>query len=334
MKKVIQIFLIFVMLLGIGIAGFLLIASKNDYRPKEVHMVADYEFSIPLMSSDTFSILSWNIGYAGLGEKMDFFYDGGKHVRDIEDNVRRNLYMLCDVLKDSDTVDFMLLQEVDSMSKRTYQINQLEWLENQLPYFFSYFAVNYKVPYVPVPIKSPMGNVNSGLLTFSRELSQRAYRYSYPENFSWPQRIFILDRCFLTNIYLLDNGKKFILINTHHSAFDDGTLRAKQNEYLANYIQNEYSKGNYVLVGGDWNQCPPEFKPRFTNQLFDTVSLMHIPKGYPGDKWSFHFDRKVPTNRRTTTPYNREKSLTTVLDYYLASPNIEVLETKTMDLQF
>ena len=23
----------------------------------------------------------------------------------------------------------------------------------------------------------------------------------------------------------------------------------------------EYEKGNYIVVGGDWNQCPPDFKP-------------------------------------------------------------------------
>lgn len=32
-----------------------------------------------------------NIGYAGLGDNMDFFYDGGRRVRDSRERTARNL---------------------------------------------------------------------------------------------------------------------------------------------------------------------------------------------------------------------------------------------------
>jgi exonuclease III len=42
----------------------------------------------------------------------------------------------------------------------------------------------------------------------------------------------------------------------------------------------------------------------------------------------------VPTNRRVSKPYDRSSSLTTIIDFYLLSPNIEVNHIKTVDLDF
>src|SRR3712207_7070413 len=47
----------------------------------------------------------------------------------------------------------------------------------------------------------------------------------------------------------------FRSINTHCSAYDKGgKMKLEQMKYLSQFIDSEYKKGNYVLVGGDWNQ--------------------------------------------------------------------------------
>jgi hypothetical protein len=50
--------------------------------------------------------------------------------------------------------------------------------------------------------------------------------------------------------------------------------------------------------------------------------------------WKFAFDPEVPTNRKLKSKYNPDKTYTTVIDYYLVSPNIEIVEVKGLDLKF
>ena len=144
----------------------------------------------------------------------------------------------------------------------------------------------------------------------------------------------MLDRCFLVSRYQLDGAKKeMVMINTHNSAYDDGTLRSNQMTYLKNFLVGEYEKGNYVIVGGDWNQCPPKFNPEFADNLMDNNNRMDIDQEYlPGWKWAY--DSKIPTNRRVVSIYDKSTTLTTVIDFFLLSPNIEMVNVQGIHLGF
>jgi exonuclease III len=104
--------------------------------------------------------------------------------------------------------------------------------------------------------------------------------------------------------------------------------------YFRHYLLNEYNKGNYVIVGGDWNQSPAGFKPAFENHPFDTLDLTFIPTGYLPESWTWLYDRTVPSNRRVVAPYIQSTTLTTTIDFYLLSPNVEGLSVKAYDLGF
>jgi endonuclease/exonuclease/phosphatase family metal-dependent hydrolase len=143
----------------------------------------------------------------------------------------------------------------------------------------------------------------------------------------------MLDRCFLVSRYRLDNGKNLLVINTHNSAYDDGTLRSRQMAYLKTFLIQEYEKGNYVIVGGDWNQCPPSFSPEFDRNLMDDENRMDIERDYL-PKWRWAYDRKVPTNRRLVAPYDKRTTLTTVIDFFLVSPNVEIKQVQGIHLEF
>ena len=179
-----------------------------------------------------------------------------------------------------------------------------------------------------------MGRVESGLMTLSRYAPSEVARYSFPGNYSWPTRLFMLDRCFLVNRYPVENGNELVIVNTHNSAYDDGSLRMLQMSYLKEFLLSEYEKGNYIVVGGDWNQTPYGFDPVLPFHQFDTLDLTHIDKDYPAADWTWAYDTTLPTNRRVAVPYNRSTSLTTVIDYYLLSPNIDVEHVKTVDVDF
>ncbi|MBE0649927.1 MAG: hypothetical protein IH595_03700, partial [Bacteroidales bacterium] len=61
---------------------FFLVSMLTEFKP------GPQEALIPrgnpkgkIVQDSIISILSWNIGYAGMGAETDFFYDGGKMVR-------------------------------------------------------------------------------------------------------------------------------------------------------------------------------------------------------------------------------------------------------------
>lgn len=313
---------------------FLIYARVEDYRPEEQVSVWEDDRAPSLPDSISLNLLSWNIGYAGLDASMDFFYDGGKQMRPSEEGVKRNIEGIVETLTPYRGYDFILLQEVDKDSKRSYHYNEFGTIEGQFNLYKTFFGMNYKVPFVPIPLKEPMGKVESGLMTLSWHTPSSVVRYGFPGNYAWPKNLFMLDRCFLVNRYPLSDGHELLVINTHNSAYDDGSLREKQMTYLKGFLLEEYRKDNFVIVGGDWNQSPNGLTPELPGFRFDTENLTYVEKDYPAPDWIWAYDPATPTNRRVAVPYERAHSLTTIIDYYLLSPNIHLIDVKTAEVDF
>ncbi len=332
MKKVLFRSLLIISIILVLFGLFLLYATIFEYKPADSLVLQAPEQVAPLNDSLIYSAMIWNIGYAGLGSKMDFFYDGGKKVRDSYKNVLQNLNSILSFMNQNDTIDFMMLQEVDIRSKRSYRINEYYIFDSVLSGRNGNIGINYRVDFVPVPPLSPLGKVKSGIVTYSVFNPQSVTRYSFHGNYAWPTSIFMLKRCFMVNRYPLQNGREFVLINTHNSAYDDGSLRAGQLKELAGYVLAEYEKGNYVLIGGDWNQSPAGLKAQYTN-VFDTVNVSYLPEDFLTG-WQQLYSDEYPTNRRITAPYDPKVTPTTVIDFYIASPNIVSHTLQVIDLGF
>jgi len=333
MKKTGKIILYFLA----GIVGlfaiFLIFISVADYSPEDKIILAENKDADEISDTSEVSIMIWNIGYCGLSAEMDFFYDGGEMVRPLKEQVPKNLDGVLSFLEKNETTDFILLQEVDKGSRRSHYVNQYDAIHNKFPEKKSSFGKNYDVSFVPLPVTNPMGKVLSGILTLSSYQHSDATRYQFPGNYDWPKGLFMLDRCFVVNRYPVSNGKELLIINTHNSAYDDGSLKAGQMEYLKKLLEEEYSNGNYIAVGGDWNQCPPEFEATFSQNIMDNKSRTDIDKNYL-KKWAWLYDSSVPTNRRVATKYEKGKSLTTVIDFFLLSPNLEAVSIENINLDF
>lgn len=314
---------------------FLTYASITYYNPEKDLVVEKYVDPDTLSVDSTYDALIWNIGYAGLGDNMDFFYDEGEKVRDTKERTQQNLDSIGALIHQNSKREFILLQEVDVDSKRTYHINQLEYFQEILKRVVA-LGINYKVNFVPIPPREPMGMVYSGIATFSTYKPVDSRRYAYPGQFDWPVRLFNLRRCMLVNRYPLNNNRNLLIINTHKSAFDDGSLKKLEMDFLKEYILSEYLKGNYVIVGGDWNQSPPGFKLNTfgDNYEVDFFKMTNIDSTFIDPEWKWVFDSTTPTNRYLSTVYKPGETYCSILDFYLTSPNIEVLTCKTYHQNF
>ena len=333
MRRILRYFFIVVVTMAAVLAIILTHAHLTYYDPDEVTILFTNEKADTMSDTAVLSIMTWNLGYAGLDKDMDFFYDGGKKVRTSREQTLKNLEAILAFIKSRENVDFFFFQEVDRASRRSYYLDMTDSIAKAFPGAHHAFAKNYHVRFVPVPWHSPMGKVTSGLVTTSKHTPLLVKRYSFPGGYPWPERLFNLQRCFMMNRYPLDNGKELVIINTHNSAFDDGNLRKLQMDYLKNILLNEFELGNYVIAGGDFNQCPPSFEPDFYFNIFDDVNVMYIPDNYlPG--WHFVYDANVPTNRRVLTPYEPATTKTTVIDFFIASPNIKPLKVEGIHLDF
>ncbi len=282
-----------------------------------------------------FTILTWNIGYSGLGAASDFFYDGGNSVRTGKKQTEQNLGSIEKFISENDSVDFILVQEVDLHSKRSWRINEFERISALLPQFFNMFATNYNCRYIPLPLTQPLGRVLAGLATFTRLKPDLAMVQYFDALFDWPLRMVLLKRCFMTMRFRLTNGSDLVLINTHNSAYDStGSLRKRELFILDSAAQKEYRSGNYVIVGGDWNNNPRGFEPAeiITG---DAVTKVEPPieSGF-FEGWKFVFDSLRPTNRYLDIAYVKGKTRTIIIDFFIVSPNVDVEMIKTIPLNF
>lgn len=324
------------LLILVGIFGlFLLYATIDNYDPEEITIIEKNE-TPEIFTQDTFSVMIWNIGYCGMDKTIDFFYDGGTQSRVSKKRTEKNLEDIMSYLdKKNKSTDFILLQEVDKKAKRSYKINQLEKIQTQFPESHHYYGKNYDVFYIPAPILKPYGTVNAGLLNITKKQPQKVIRYQYPGNYSFPLSLFMLDRCFLEMRMQLPNSKELLIINLHNSAFDDGSLRSQQIEYLKKYMTSEYAKGNYLVIAGDWNQSPPDFVPQYTNEhIDDTTTNSFIDKNFLPEGWKYAYDATIPTNRRSNIVYDKKTTPTTLIDFFVVSPNINIISTTGENLDF
>jgi endonuclease/exonuclease/phosphatase family metal-dependent hydrolase len=331
--KILKALLVAVIIFVVGFAGLIGYALITDYNPHEKEVLYTKESSDKLNDSTELSILTWNIGYCGLDKDMDFFYDGGKKVMTPKDRLVNNLKAVENFLKQNDTADFIFIQEIDKNSKRSYHINEYDSVNSVLKNDFSSFGKNYDVFFVPVPVTSPMGKVLSGVALYSKLQPVSSVRNSFPGKYGFPKQLFMLDRCFVVNRYQMTNGKELVVVNTHNEAYDPGQIRKAQMEYLREFLLKEYEKGNCLILGGDWNQTPPDFKPAYSSSLIRTEQIA-LPSGYLPEGWQWIYDNTAPTNRTIKTAYDPATTTTTVIDFFLISPNVKAVSVKCINLGF
>lgn len=331
------------------IGNFLLYGTLTDWSPAPVIGVEALESrpeeSIsPVISDSSLTFLSWNMGFAGLGESAFFFYDKGDFFWTDMGTVRTPRHAVEASLDGAELSvrglqsDFYLLQEVDSFSRRSYYVYQIDSLRDRRPDYQVHFTKNFKNNRVPIPIFQPWdhyGYVRSGLMSMSRFEAESAQRLALPGKLSWPTRLFQLDRCVLRQSYTTSWGDELVVYNVHLSAYDDGSKKAAEMAWLKQQLLEDEAAGRKVVVGGDWNQVPPGFDyARFTPMLADEFFQLEISFDFMPDGWKWVYDPATPTNRKTKSPYSPTGSPTTLIDFFLVGPGLKIDKVQTLDQQF
>lgn len=310
---------------------YLLILVINDYRPNNIEDSIKVNPINDLLPNE-FSVTTLNLGYSSLDKDNDFFFEGGKNTRGIsKEKVIHNLKSCSKIMMDLDS-DFYLVQEVDESGSRSYNINQVDFITTMFNKYNNTYAYNYKMKYLWFPFLKPMGSAYGGLLTLSRYGIIESIRYKLKGEETFPRKLFFLKRCMVVNTIRTINNKDLYLINIHLSAYDkNGEIRSQQVKFIIDFLNNLYDKNkNYIILGGDWNHILP--KDLYKKDMPSWVNT--LPPEIYQSKFRLVYDETVNTVRSLNSPYVKGKNFETVIDGFLVSPNIEIVDVKTIDCGF
>lgn len=345
MKKVLKIIIIGVGILALCLLFYItyLFLSYNRIPDNQTLEINNNQNQM-IELGKTYQIMTWNIGFGAYSKDYSFFMDEnhkkdgtyvqgkyarGKNKKDVLNNLTNMLNMT-----NEQNPDFIFLQEIDTNSTRSYGINQVRLFQEELNTYGSSYASNFHTPFLLYPVLNPHGQVNSGITTFSKYKIENSTRKQLPITNHLIDKLFELDRAIIvTRIETEEND--LILINVHLSAYDKGGIyREKQIEYLKQVMEDEYKRGNYVIVGGDFNHD-------MINNLYQFPTIYEVPdwistfdQNSLPDGFSIISDNATPSVRSAEQPYQKGENFLGVVDAFLVSDNIDVHQIKNINTDF
>lgn len=336
MKK--KIALILILALLVAVVGYLLYVVITYSRiPDNVALIIDGGADSGTVSVGAeYTVVTQNLGFGAYTDDFTFFMDGGKESRaESPESVKQCINSAIDGVE-SLGADFVLFQEVDLDSTRSYHIDQYRMLRDRFLGFSSVKAVNYNSAYLMYPFFEPHGASYSSIATFSRFDITSSVRRSFPISTSF-SKFFDLDRCYSVSRIKTDNGKELVLYNVHSSAYGGSDeIRTAQMTMLMNDMSSEYEKGNYVICGGDFNH---DFTGDSTQRLNSGMGTLDfgwvqpfpddlIPEGF--SKCTSYKNGEVkPTCRNCDIPYE-DGNFTIIVDGFIISDNVECVELENI----
>lgn len=305
---------------------------------------ASTEVDASLARGQTYTAMTYNIGFGAYTPDFSFFMDTGmtkdgkatqgqrgKAVS--EQSVRActdGAIKVAQQIANGSPANFMMFQEVDQDATRSFHVDQRAALEQAFVRYEAFFARNFHSGYLLYPPHDPHGSVLGGLLTLS-SANATAVRRSYPVDGSFPTRFTDLDRCFAVLRIPVEGGRELVLINNHMSAYDKtGVIRQQQMDLLMGVMAQEYAEGNYVIAGGDWNHALCNSQDLYeSDQLMpDWISLMdenELPKGF-SVVWPQNL-AEVASCRSADTPYEPGHTYRVTVDGFIVSNNLTAQAT-------
>ena len=285
---------------------------------------------------EEYTIVTQNLGFGAYVQDFTFFMDGGVESRArSEEGVIKTIGEALDKVESLDP-DFILFQEVDIDSTRSYHVDQYKLISDRFNAYSRCKAINYDSAYLMYPILEPHGASYSSMATFSRYTIDSSVRRSFPISTSL-SKFLDLDRCYSVSRVIVDGGKELVIYNVHSSAYGGSDeIRTAQMTMLMNDMKAEYEKGNYVVCGGDFNH---DFTGDSTQKLNGGLGTLDFgwAQPFPAELIPEGFSRATnykngetnPTCRDCDIPYE-EGNFTIIVDGFIISDNVTVVEVENI----
>ncbi len=339
-----------VVVLIVGIYVVYVLGSYNRIGDIVLNIEAKSEASSVEVGT-TYKALSYNIGFGAYSQDYTFFMDEGyddngnktcgyysksKSKQAVEFNTTGAINTVLDT-----NPDFVMFQEVDTLSTRSYCINQDQAIMGAFPAFDHIHARNFHTAFLPWPLYDMHGEVNGGITTLSRFQMKEAQRKQYTVATSF-SKYFDLDRCFsYAKIAVNGQSNRFLyLVNSHMSAYDEGgTIREIQIKELNAFLSERKAHNDYVVVGGDFNHDLLTFNPEYSYNI-STNRAFEMTKKKP-DWLNYYFDQEgksplvegyhveasdnAPTCRNNDIEWEPGNTFVCTVDGFIVSDNIKVV---------
>ena len=333
-KFIIKLLLIIFSSVAVLAVVALVFFTANAYRPDDIESVNPGNGSEILNVGDTITVMTYNIGYGSMGQNAYLFMNNGiSSTTTDQTTIERNLDGIAQEMS-VNPVDIYLLQEVDTNSSRSFNINQLSYFEESLE-IGSSFAYNLNCIFVPYPIPF-IGHVESGISILTDFIVNEAYRISLPTSSSWPLSTCSPKQCLLVNRIPVDNSdKELIIINLQFDSYGDSYEKYEQFYQLKEVIAQEYLKGNYIIAGGDFSYLFPntEQSSSGADNYWNPSSLTE--NDLPAD-FQYVTDTSVASYRLLHSQGDSDlvDAQYYVVDGFIVSSNLLVESVKTLATDF
>lgn len=312
-----------VVVLGAWLGAFLFVNKDAVARPADLVRVAAPDLP---QAGDTLDIITWNLGYGGLGAESDFVADGGTHMfppsRRI---VRDNVDAIEQFLSGQGDVDVVLLEELARAGPVNYQVDLKAQVDRALAGRDRLFFADFKTRLMPWPLRMEHGQ---GI--YSRVAIESSDVVPLPAEDSG---IFGVRRRYASTVARLAGG--WTIVTVHLAAFDeDAAVRTRQLRELMAWAEREYQSGRHVVIGGDWNlQLAETDFPNNTEERF-LFWLFPFPQDALPQGWRIAADATIPSVRTNYKPYVAGENYVTTIDGFIVSPNVAVENVHGFDLGF
>lgn len=295
----------------------------------------DIPLSLPPHSlpeaGDSLSVLSWNIGYAGLGEDADLIIDAGRSLRALpRTQITKAAQEIAHWLGARQT-DVICLQENANAGFLTRQVRVRSLIEAALKGRAQAFWSDMKGICVPAFLR-----IDHGMSIHARLNVHSCTTCDLPQDDSY--YFGLLKKHYgalVTRIPRQDGAPDWVVINLHLSAFDaGGHMRQRQLTRLLDYAQEQYEQGHPVVMAGDWNMRLVATDFAHAPRRDDRAWAMDFPRAALPAGWQLAVDPATPTVRALEKPFRKGRTYTTILDGFVYAPNVSLVEVATADLGF
>jgi endonuclease/exonuclease/phosphatase family metal-dependent hydrolase len=314
-----------VLVLGVWVGAFVManrsgVANAGDIERTTVENLPE--------AGETLDILTWNLGYGGLGAGSDFVADGGVHsFPPSQGAVRANVAGIARFLSTQQDADIILLEELAHAGPANYWVNLKHSVDGALAHRDELFFADFKTRLMPWPLA-----MSHGQGRYARVGVESVDVVALPAE---DAGILGVRRRYAATVSRLKGPHNWTVCSVHLAAFDaDARVRTRQLRDLLAWAQREYAQGRHVVIGGDFNlQLAQTNFPNTTDKkfLFWVFPFPHeaLPAG-----WRIAADATTPSVRTNERPYHAGENYTTVIDGFIVSPNVAIEQVSGFNLDF